>query len=231
MKILALDTSGEICSVAVAEDDVLLGSYRFRHARHLVERLPFVVEFVLKDVGDLSLKDVDVFAVGKGPGSFTGVRVGVTMAKTWAYALGRPVFGVSSLDALALPFAGLGLNVAAAVPTRKGECIAAFYAAGAPVNFPSPVADAAVVAHDAFAARVFELLPEGFPLVVVGEAAPALSSELSAHDFNGAPGIYKPASPDAADVARIVGRRLACGESGDDVHTLTPLYVAPSPVG
>ena len=105
MLILAVDTAGEVCSVALSEGKTVRGVYRFRHNRHLVERIPAVVEFVLGDFG-ATLADVEAFVAGLGPGSFTGVRVGVTMAKMWAFARNKPVVGISSLDALALPFAG-----------------------------------------------------------------------------------------------------------------------------
>src|SRR5690348_16500250 len=103
MIVLAVETSGDLCSVAVRDGQGTLAARAFRHRMHLSERLIVDVEAVLADAG-IGLEAVEAFAIGIGPGSFTGVRIGVTTVKTWADVLARPVCGVSALDAMAADY-------------------------------------------------------------------------------------------------------------------------------
>jgi tRNA threonylcarbamoyladenosine biosynthesis protein TsaB len=84
------------------------------------------VEALLEDAG-VGLSEVDAFAVDIGPGSFTGVRIGVTTAKTWADLLDKPLVGVSALEAIAFGYSGLGFDLV--VPTIRARP-GAFYVAG-----------------------------------------------------------------------------------------------------
>lgn len=224
MLTLALDTSGEICSVALFDGDRERITYTFRHERHLSERLPTIIEFVLSD-GRTTLQEVEAFAVGLGPGSFTGVRIGVTMAKGFAWALGKPLVGVSSLDAVALPFRGLPDTVIAAVtPTRRTEVVAAFYSG----NWAIPIAEPGVVAN----ADVAQAAANHFPnrrILICGEAADMVLSAVPENVTS--PRIEaRYAYPSAAAIARLAALRLSHGES-DNTETLVPLYVTPTPVG
>ncbi len=224
MLTLALDTSGEICSVALFEGDRERITYTFRHERHLSERLPAIIEFVLSD-GRTGLQDVEAFAVGLGPGSFTGVRIGVTMAKGFAWALGKPLVGVSSLDAVALPFRSLPDTVIAAVtPTRRTEVVAAFYSG----DWTAPIVEPAVVANaDVVAAAAIHF--PGQRILICGEAADLVLSTIS-EDSNNLRIEARFTYPSAAAIARLASLRLSRGES-DNAETLVPLYVTPTPVG
>ncbi|GIP35151.1 tRNA (adenosine(37)-N6)-threonylcarbamoyltransferase complex dimerization subunit type 1 TsaB [Paenibacillus sp. J2TS4] len=98
---LALDTSTSSMTVAVIEGNRLLGERNTKAERnHSMYLLPTIHELL----GELKLRPADLsgFAVGRGPGSYTGVRIGITVAKTMAWALDQPVIGVSSLEAMAL---------------------------------------------------------------------------------------------------------------------------------
>ena len=98
---LAIDTSTSSMTVAVMRGSQLLGGMASRAERNHSLYLVPQVQQLLRGLG-LSPRDLEAFAVGVGPGSYTGVRIGITVAKTMAWALGRPVIGVSSLEALAL---------------------------------------------------------------------------------------------------------------------------------
>jgi len=99
MIILGIETSGSIGSVAVCRDDQELASYTMQEgALHSREVVPGV-DAVISEAG-LSRSEIDGIAVSQGPGSFNGLRVGVTCAKTLAYALGCKVVGVPSLEVL-----------------------------------------------------------------------------------------------------------------------------------
>src|SRR5689334_13754192 len=99
--LLAIDTSTASMSVAVMRGTELLSGITSHAERdHSLHFLPHIQE-LLQGLG-FTPNEVDAYAVGIGPGSYTGVRIGVTVAKTLAWTLRRPVIGVSSLEALAL---------------------------------------------------------------------------------------------------------------------------------
>ena len=100
MKLLAIDTATDSCSVAIIEDDTLRSELTAMpgqtHSKHL---MPFIASVL--DAAALKLTALDGFAVSLGPGSFTGVRIGISTVKGLAFSLGKPVVGISSLAALA----------------------------------------------------------------------------------------------------------------------------------
>lgn len=100
MKILLLDTSSKFLSLAVAKDNrILRRKQKLLDRRHSAQ-LASLIDKILKKAG-LSIKDIDGFCVSKGPGSFTGLRVGITAVKGLAYALRKPVVAIPTLDILA----------------------------------------------------------------------------------------------------------------------------------
>lgn len=100
MKILALETSAKAVSVAVAEEgNILCSRFANEGQTHSVTLMPMLDE-MLASAG-LTLKDIGAVAVSHGPGSFTGLRIGVSAAKGLAWALGLPCCGVSTLEAMA----------------------------------------------------------------------------------------------------------------------------------
>ncbi len=100
MKILALESSAVACSACLTEDDFLIAqSYENSGMTHSVTLLPMAEE-LMERVGVKS-GDIDVFAVAAGPGSFTGVRIGVSACKGLAWALDKPCARVSTLEAMA----------------------------------------------------------------------------------------------------------------------------------
>lgn len=105
MKILALDTSTIMTTVAVLDDKQILGEYSLNQDMSHSEKLVPMVKEVLDGIG-LAVEEIDLFAVSIGPGSFTGLRIGVTTIKTFAHLFNKPVVGVSTLEALAfnLPY-------------------------------------------------------------------------------------------------------------------------------
>src|SRR5699024_7251818 len=100
MRIQALDSSGMVGSVAVREDDILLGeytvNYKKTHSQTLLPMLDTVAQML-----ELDLHTVDAIAVAAGPGSFTGLRIGAATAKGLGLALAKPLIAVPTVDALA----------------------------------------------------------------------------------------------------------------------------------
>ncbi|MFD1472496.1 tRNA (adenosine(37)-N6)-threonylcarbamoyltransferase complex dimerization subunit type 1 TsaB [Companilactobacillus mishanensis] len=100
MKILAFDTSNKPLTVAVVEDGKVLAHMESTEIKtHSVSILPDIQESL--KTANLSVNDIDLIAVADGPGSYTGVRIAVTVAKTLAFTLNKPLVGVSSLRVLA----------------------------------------------------------------------------------------------------------------------------------
>lgn len=100
MKILALDSSGLVASVAVVEDDNLLGEYTINYKKtHSQTLLPMLDQ--VADMLELDLNTIDVIAVSAGPGSFTGLRIGSATAKGLALALDKKIVSVPTVDAMA----------------------------------------------------------------------------------------------------------------------------------
>lgn len=133
MKILAIETSTLTGSVAllVAEGDDLrlkgeiLLSVSLQHS----EKLLPAIQRLFEDSGE-TINSIDLFAVAKGPGSFTGLRIGLSSAQGLALAAGRPVIGVSTLEALALNVCSDQKIVVPILDARRGEIYAAAYKDG-----------------------------------------------------------------------------------------------------
>lgn len=100
MKILAIDSSSISASVAILEDDLLIGEF-FTNIKttHSLTVMPMLENLLCQC--SCTLEEIDVFAVNIGPGSFTGLRIGICAVKGMAYALGKPCVGVSTLESLA----------------------------------------------------------------------------------------------------------------------------------
>ncbi len=100
MKSLAVDTSTNVASVAVMEDDLLLGEYTMNHKKTHSQKIMVMIEQLLNDL-ELTVNDIDIFAASVGPGSFTGLRIGVATIKALAHAAGKKVVSIGTLEALA----------------------------------------------------------------------------------------------------------------------------------
>lgn len=129
MNILAIDTATEACSVALHYNDTVVTRFEICPQQHSQRLLPMVDE-VLKEA-KVSLDDLDLLAFGRGPGSFTGVRIATGMIQGLALGTGLKVAGVSTLKAMAFEVASETQNkdafVAVASDARMGEVYFAVY--------------------------------------------------------------------------------------------------------
>ncbi len=128
MKILALETSAKAVSAAVSEDGKILASgYQDTGLTHSRTLMP-IVEHILKNT-DLTVADMDIIAAAVGPGSFTGIRIGVAAAKGLACASQKPVVGVSTLAAMARNVAFADGLVVCAMDARRQQVYNALFEA------------------------------------------------------------------------------------------------------
>ncbi|CAG0965455.1 tRNA threonylcarbamoyladenosine biosynthesis protein TsaB [Geobacteraceae bacterium] len=146
LKLLTVDTSTSTCGVALTIDGRLAAESLLDSERTLSERLLVAVDTILRDSG-LLLADLDGFGVALGPGSFTGVRIGVSTVKGLALATGKPVVGFSSLAMLALNLPVCSLTVCTLFDARKKEVYAALYRCGV---LPEPLHADCVIAPERF---------------------------------------------------------------------------------
>ena len=126
MKILAIDTSTMLGGIAIMDDLTLIAETRLNVKSTHSERLMTEIEHCLKQ-SSLKISDIDVFAVAIGPGSFTGLRIGLSAVKGLSYATGKPIVSVPTLDALALNFPYSRYPVCTMLDARKKEVYAALF--------------------------------------------------------------------------------------------------------
>lgn len=120
MLILSLDTSSPSGSVAVLRDHALIGVISRRGEEDYSSRMFRHLDFLLSELS-LKLEQFDLFAVSAGPGSFTGLRVGLTAAKGWAEVYKKPVIGVSALEAVAVQSHATTAGVVPVLDARRGQ--------------------------------------------------------------------------------------------------------------
>jgi tRNA threonylcarbamoyladenosine biosynthesis protein TsaB len=212
MNILALETTDWIGCVAAMTDGKLLLELGLNPQQRTAQSLPPGIATLLETVG-WKPADVHLVALTIGPGSFTGLRIGVTMAKTFAYAVGAEVLGVNTLETIAQAAPANVSAVTAVVDAQRGDVVVRQFSRG-PVGFFLPAGDQQLISID----RWLQELPAG--MAVTGPALAKLASRLPTHvtalD-------QKYWTPRAAMVAQLAHRQHAAGRR-DDLWTLAPQY-------
>lgn len=126
MKILALDSSGLVASVAVAEDDTLLAEYTVNYKKtHSQTLLPMLDE--IARMTELDLNTIDAVAVAGGPGSFTGLRIGAATAKGLGLVLGKPLVNIPTVDGLAYNLFGVEKVICPLMDARRNQVYTGIY--------------------------------------------------------------------------------------------------------
>ena len=128
-KILAVDTATSACSVALADGSGTIAELNYFHGQTHSKHLAALVATLL-DMASMQIDDVDAFAVDAGPGTFTGLRIGLATIKGLADATRKPAVGVSSLDVLAAQAGFSSRRICCMLDARRGEVYTARYAAG-----------------------------------------------------------------------------------------------------
>ena len=222
--ILSMDTATPCSTVAITEGDLQSGrvvgevslSSSVTHSRRLLTAIDWLIR-----EASISKDDISGYGVGLGPGSFTGLRIGMATAKGLAAASGKPLFGVSSLDIIAASCPPGRTPLCALLDARKKELYVAFYRFdenGGVVRMSEPEA----LAPETLIQRIKE------PTLMVGDGLRSYGDYLVSEMADNC--IIAPShlwSPSAGVLGLIAGSMAARGES-DDAATVAPLYVRAS---
>ena len=230
--ILSLDTSSLSGSIAILRGDLTLGVISTRAEENYSSRIFRHLEFLLTDL-TLKLQDFDVFAVSAGPGSFTGLRVGLTAAKGWAEVYRKPVVGVSALAAVAFQARAGEAVLVPALDARRGQIYFGVYRTVAtgfalegeefvvtPEEFTEKLSTLAHTRDGVASARG----DRGFSIVTPDASVVELVSSLTPQFSAGFAGLDIVSSVLAPSIGRIAHARALRGDVSDAL-TLDANYV------
>lgn len=170
MMVLGIDTATPICSVGLVEDNHFVADYRLLKGYSHAEKLPILVERIMED-GQKEISDVDGIAISIGPGSFTGLRIGVSFAKGLAFGWDKPLLAVPTMDGLMAALPHYTQWACVLLTARKGEFYRGFYQWLK--EGWQPVGSVKTVLHK----DVLKKLPNE-PMTFLGEGALILQEEI-----------------------------------------------------
>lgn len=221
MKILGLDTSTMMTTCAVMEAESLLGEFSLSLDMSHSEALVPMIGELMDNLG-MRISDMDGFAVSKGPGSFTGLRIGLATAKGFAHVTGKPIVGVSSLEVLADNMYGHEI-VVPMMDARRDRVFTAIYTMEGDRWIPLLGPDALPVEE------LIKIIKRDHErIVLVGDGAVRYRNEFVEGLGNRI--LFAPGSLNlsrAASVCRLGMAKLAEGRS-DDMFTMAPEYLRDS---
>lgn len=218
LPILAIDTATLVSSVALAAKGRLLAELTLQtnltHSEMLMPHIKMIME-----MAKLKRRELKAVAVSVGPGSFTGLRIGLATAKSMAYALDIPIVGVPTLAALAYHYPMPGVYIAPMLDAQKGNVYTALYQwdGGALLEVRPPCVESF---EDALA-RCGSM---DLRAVVLGEVAVKRAERIESFNPNVLLAMGHTIMPRAANVAMLGDRMLKRGEASD-VMRLEPLYI------
>lgn len=219
MLILALDTATLVSSVALALPDKLVAELSLQAKKtHSELLMPHIGQII--SIAGVEKKEIRAIAVSIGPGSFTGLRIGLATAKALAYALDIPIIGVPTLAAIANNCPVPGAMLSPLLDAQKGNVYQAIYTWDG--GGLSEVEPPRVIS---LANALKNLENYGKPAVVMGEGAAMYREDILS--FGGSVGIAEPhvAVPRAASSAMLAHRMLEQGILPQNVMNLEPLYI------
>lgn len=222
MKLLAIDCSTLTRSIALIVNGTVVSEFYHESLAPHSAFLTLMLKTALP-LWRITLADLDGLVVVEGPGSFTGVRVAVTTAKTLAYIAGKPVVTVGSLETLALPLLHLGFTVCTLLDARKKEVYAALYQPESADTFTQLLAPRAVGISE---------LPDELPqhCIITGTALSVYQAELNAKYPNHCLAPQALWTPHASWAGVLATRRIQSGHlslttSFSELARLAPVYL------
>jgi tRNA threonylcarbamoyladenosine biosynthesis protein TsaB len=218
--LLAIDTATRAASIALYDETGVLAELTWRsRENHTVELMAQIVR--LLDLAHAPKSDLRAIGVASGPGSFTGLRVGMSVAKGLAYGCAIPIFGVPTLDAVALPHAWQAAPIWAILAAGRGRFSVAKYTSQR--GAISRVSDYALVNIDGLGELATRATDAS--MLFGGDVDEAMTNRLK-EKFGARAVIASPAMNvrRAGFIAELAWARFCRGES-DDVATLAPMYL------
>ncbi|MEC1669834.1 tRNA (adenosine(37)-N6)-threonylcarbamoyltransferase complex dimerization subunit type 1 TsaB [Bacillus mojavensis] len=215
MTILAIDTSNYTLGIALLRDNTVIAEYiTYLKKNHSVRAMP-AVHSLLNDC-DLTPQDLSKIVVAKGPGSYTGVRIGVTIAKTLAWSLNIPISAVSSLEALAANGRHFDGLISPIFDARRGQVYTGLY------EYKNGLLEQAVPDQNVMLTEWLEMLKEkDCPVLFLGHDTSIHKETIL--DVLGTKGVIGPAAqhnPRPSELAYAGADREAV-----DIHGLVPDYL------
>ncbi|WP_019123960.1 tRNA (adenosine(37)-N6)-threonylcarbamoyltransferase complex dimerization subunit type 1 TsaB [Brevibacillus massiliensis] len=220
MRILAIDTSNLVLSTAVVEEERVLGEWTTNlNKNHSVRLMESISQ--LLDSLDLGPDQLDGIAVARGPGSYTGVRIGVATAKTMAWSLNIPVIGVSSLQAVAANAGGYSGMIVPLFDARRGQVYTGGYRSGPDMTAREVLPERIILLRD-WLPMAAEAAADG-PVLFLGDDVSihrSVITEVLGEQAQFAPPFFN--HPRAAGIGWLAAKQI--GRAGN-VHQLVPEYL------
>ena len=218
MKILAFDSSAKLASAAVTDGEKLLALYNIDNGLTQSELLLPMIENLLKEL-KLSFSDIELFAVSAGPGSFTGVRIGVALLKGLAFGKNLPCVSISTLEALAENARGLKGIIVPVMDARRSEFYNAIFKCDGK-ELSRITEDRAISASE----RATELSKFKEDVYLVGDGYDIAKRLLSEEGASLEETPYLLRSQNAASIARLAYKKYLSGEALSDSEIM-PTYL------
>ncbi len=185
MKILGIDTSGLVGAVAISDGDLLTAQFSIQYKTTHSEILMPMLDDIARKI-NLDLKTIDAIAIAKGPGSFTGLRIGSATAKGLALALDKPIIAVPTVDALAYNLYGNEKIICPMMDARRNQVYTGIYTF-VPTTTEGRMKERHFdmqVIKEQYAASVDDVIKElntiGKPVVLLGDGVPVYHDKLEA---------------------------------------------------
>lgn len=228
MKILALDTSGPNCSVSILDDSRILADFTINngttHSQNLVPMIDQALKFA-----NIELADVDAFACSIGPGSFTGLRIGIATIKGFALSLNKPVLSIPTLLALAYNVSNFNGIICSIIDARNDNVYAGIYKADEATNYKPELIEDYI--SDNIEILIDKLKNYDDDIIFVGDGVDAYKDLLLSKLQSDSSNILFASSHLNHQYALSTARAaldMASKDEYSDAHSLSPLYLKKS---
>lgn len=220
MRILAIDTSNLVLSIALLDELRVLGEWTSNLNKNHSIRMMDSISMLLDEL-DILPDQLDAIAVAQGPGSYTGVRIGVSTAKSLAWSLSIPVVGVSSLQAVAMNALGFSGPIIPLFDARRGQVYTGLYRSKGMETIEADLEERIILLRDWLPIVIEQA--KGQPILFVGDDVRLHRETIQ--EVVGDQALFAPVSfnhPRASHIAIVGAGRLAQVEN---VHDLVPEYL------
>ncbi|WP_285769131.1 tRNA (adenosine(37)-N6)-threonylcarbamoyltransferase complex dimerization subunit type 1 TsaB [Peribacillus sp. SI8-4] len=215
MKVLAIDTSNFTLGVALVDGSQVIGEYTTNLKKNHSVRVMPAIETLLKDC-DTVPKELTKIVVARGPGSYTGVRIGVTIAKTLAWTLQIPLSGVSSLEALAANGRHFNGLISPLFDARRGQIYTGLYEMNN--NLLKPVIEDCNILSSEWAKQLKEL---NRPILFVGQDTDIHRDAIM--EVLGEAAVFAPVQSYNSRPSELAF--LGLNKPEEDIHQFVPNYI------